>query len=149
MKKRIMDKETITEKVSNAKKREWGSSWNPFKKFGSLFMEDYKIQVREKDGSYETIELRGRIDNYYKYLQSESKRMEQTFRQILEGSKRQVKEMIERLLKELQKFLSDIQVQEQRIEELGKSINELSRAIKENEETCRWLENLKVKIKGE
>lgn len=72
MKKRIMDKETITEKVSNAKKREWGSSWNPFKKFGSLFMEDYKIQVREKDGSYETTELCSRIDKYYEYLESES-----------------------------------------------------------------------------
>lgn len=149
IKKRIVDKETITEKVSNAKKREWGSSWNPFKKFGSLFMEDYKIQVREKDGSYETIELRERMDNYYKYLESESNSIEQTFRQILELSKRQVKEMIERLLKELQKFLSDIQTQEQRIEELGKSINELNRAIKGNEETCIWLKNLKAKIKGE
>ena len=75
--------------------------------------------------------------------------MEQTFIQILEGSKRQVKEMIERLLKELQKFLSDIQTQEQRIEELGKSINELKQAIKENEETCRWLKDLKVKIEEE
>lgn len=149
MKKRIMDKETITEKVSNAKKREWGSSWNPFKKFGSLFMEDYKIQVREKDGSYETTELCSRIDKYYEYLESESNSMEQTFIQILEGSKRQVKEMIERLLKELQKFLSDIQTQEQRIEELGKSINELKQAIKENEETCRWLKDLKAKIEGE
>lgn len=149
MKKRIMDKETITEKVSNAKKREWGSSWNPFKKFGSLFMEDYKIQVREKDGSYETTELCSRIDKYYEYLKSESNSMEQTFIQILEGSKRQVKEMIERLLKELQKFLSDIQTQEQRIEELGKSINELKQAIKENEETRRWLKDLKVKIEEE
>lgn len=148
MKRRIVDKETITEKVSNAKKREWGSSWNPLKKFGSLFMEDYKIQVREKDGSYETTELCSRIDKYYEYLKSESNSMEQTFRQILEGSKRQVREMIERLLKELQRFLSDIQIQEQRIEELGKSINELKRAIKENEETCTWLKNLKVKIRG-
>ena len=149
MKRRIVDKETITEKVSNAKKREWGSSWNPFKKFGSLFMEDYKIQVREKDGSYETTELCSRIDKYYEYLKSESNSMEQTFIQILEGSKRQVKEMIERLLKELQKFLSDIQTQEQRIEELGKSINELKQAIKENEETRRWLKDLKVKIEEE
>lgn len=112
-------------------------------------MEDYKIQVREKDGSYETTELCSRIDKYYEYLESESNSMEQTFIQILEGSKRQVKEMIERLLKELQKFLSDIQTQEQRIEELGKSINELKQAIKENEETCRWLKDLKAKIEGE
>ena len=57
--------------------------------------------------------------------------------------------MIKRLLKELQQFHSDIRKQEQRIEELGKSINELNKAIEENEETCRWLKDLKVKIEEE
>ena len=86
------------------------------------------------------------LDAYYAYVEEERINMEQMFEQILEGSKHQVQEMIKRLLKELQQFHSDIRKQEQRIEELGKSINELNKAIEENEETCRWLKDLKVKI---
>ena len=89
------------------------------------------------------------LDAYYAYVEEERINMEQMFEQILEGSKRQVQEMIKRLLKELQQFHSDIRKQEQRIEELGKSINELNKAIEENEETCRWLKDLKVKIEEE
>ena len=89
------------------------------------------------------------LDAYYAYVEEERINMEQMFEQILEGSKHQVQEMIKRLLKELQQFHSDIRKQEQRIEELGKSINELNKAIEENEETCRWLKDLKVKIEEE
>lgn len=149
MKRKVVDKEIRNEKVGNSKKREWGSSWNLFKKFGSLFMEDYKIEVRNIDGYYETNELNHNLDAYYAYVEEERINMEQMFEQILEGSKHQVQEMIKRLLKELQQFHSDIRKQEQRIEELGKSINELNKAIEENEETCRWLKDLKVKIEEE
>ena len=149
MKRKVVDKEIRNEKVGNSKKREWGSSWNLFKKFGSLFMEDYKIEVRNIDGYYETNELNHNLDAYYAYVEEERINMEQMFEQILEGSKHQVHDMINRLLKELQQFNSDIRKQEQRIEELGKSINELNKAIEENEETCRWLKDLKVKIEEE
>ena len=149
MKRKVVDKEIRNEKVGNSKKREWGSSWNLFKKFGSLFMEDYKIEVRNIDGYYETNELNHNLDAYYAYVEEERINMEQMFEQILEGSTNQVQEMIKRLLKELQQFHSDIRKQEQRIEELGKSINELNKAIEENEETCRWLKDLKVKIEEE
>lgn len=149
MKKNVVDRSTKTERVRNYKKDDWGSSWNPFKRIGSWFMDDYKTVTKSVDGYYETTELRKSIDAYLLDLQRESNNMEKSFKEILEGGKKQVRELIERLLQELHRFLADIKTQEDRIEKLGESINELNKEIKANEETHAWLNELKEKIKGE
>lgn len=149
MRKNVVDKSIKTEKIRNYKKDEWRSSWNPFKKIGSWFMDDYKTVTKTIDGYYETTELRKSIDGYLLNLQRESGNMEKTFMKILEDSKKKVHELIEKLLQELRSFLADIQTQEERIERLGNSISKLNKEIKANEETRKWLEELKEKIKGE
>ena len=45
MKRKVVDKEIRNEKVGYSKKREWGSSWNLFKKFGSLFMSEHSYFI--------------------------------------------------------------------------------------------------------
>lgn len=112
-------------------------------------MNDYKTVTENVGGYYETTELRKSMAAYLLNLRRESNSMEEAFKGILEGSKKQVRELIERLFQELQRFLTDIKTQEDRIEKLGESISELNEEIKTNEETYIWLNELKEKIKGE
>ncbi len=149
MKKSIVDKTIEYKKVRNSKKDDWASSRNPLKKFGSFFMDDYKYVDVNVAGYYNTDELKKSIDAYLLEFQRKSNNMEEYFKDILDGSKKQVSDMIKRLLQELRRFLDDIKTQEARIEKLGETIDELNKEIKAYEETRMWLNNLKEKIKGE
>lgn len=149
MMEKVVDRTTKSDRVYNYKKDEWRSSWNPFKKLGSLFMSDYKDITVNVDGFYDTTVLKTRIDDYLFNLQTESNKMETNFNGILENSKREVRDLTQRLLRELRSFLTDIQVQENRIKELSKSIEKLTAERKAQEETCEWLNSLEMKIKGD
>ena len=134
--------------IPNYKKREWRNSWNPFKKIGSLFMSD--ISGTEKiDGYYETSAMCQSIDRYYLELQRESENMREKFEGMTEGSKTMVKDMTKRLLRELAQFLNDIKVQDERLDKLRESIDDLNAEIARSEETHIWLTELENRIKGE
>lgn len=149
MKKKVVDRSTKTKQVRNYKKEEWSSSWNPFKKIGSWFMDDYKTVEYNVDGYYETTEIRKSIDGYLLNLQRESTNMENSFKSVMDDSKRKVRELIDRLLTELTKFLEDIKTQEKRIKAIGNSMEELGKEIEKNRATHEWLSELKKKIEGE
>lgn len=134
--------------IPNYKKREWRNSWNPFKKIGSLFMSD--ISGTEKiDGYYETGVMCQSIDGYYLELQRESENMREKFEGMTEGSKTMVKDMTKRLLRELAQFLNDIKVQDERLDKLRESIDDLNAEIARSEEIHIWLTELENRIKGE
>ena len=142
LKKKVVDRSTTTKSVRNSKKDEWRSSWNPFKKLGSLFMDEYKTVTVDVDGYYETTDIRKSIDNYLLNLQRESVNMENNFKKIMEDSKKRVRDLIDRLLLEVTQFQKDIQKQQAKIDELGGSISLLNEEIEKNQETHRWLNNL-------
>ena len=75
--------------------------------------------------------------------------MENNFKKIMEDSKKKVRDLTDRLLRELTQFLEDIKKQEARIEQLGSSISELNDEIEKSEETANWLSNLKEMIEGD
>ena len=75
--------------------------------------------------------------------------MENNFKKIMEDSKKKVRDLTDRLLRELTQFLEDIKKQEARIEQLGSSISELNDEIEKSEETANWLNNLKEMIEGD
>lgn len=75
--------------------------------------------------------------------------MENNFKKITEDSKKKVRDLTDRLLRELTQFLEDIKKQEARIEQLGSSISELNDEIEKSEETANWLNNLKEMIEGD
>ncbi|MEE0282959.1 MAG: dynamin family protein [Lachnospiraceae bacterium] len=145
----IVDRTTKTEKVRNAKKDEWSSSWNPFKKLGSLFMDEYKTVERKVDGSYKTAQIMNRITNYTKDIDAKSKEMEKGFKDNLEVQKKQVNDLINRIFQEVSSFLADIRRQEMQMENLGDSIVKLDDAIQKNSATYAWLNSLKRKIEEE
>lgn len=149
MKKKVVDRSTTTKQVRNQKKDSWASSWNPFKKIGSWFMDDYKTVTVDVDGYYETTEIRKSIDAYLLNLQRESTNMENSFKSVMENTKRKVRDLIDRLLQELTKFLEDIKTQEERIASIGNSMEELGKEIAKNKVTHEWLSELKNKIEGE
>lgn len=149
LKKKVVDRSTTTERVRNHKKDEWSSSWNPFKKIGSWFMDDYKTITVNVDGYYETTDIRKSIEGYLLNLQRESTDMENNFKKIMEDSKKKVRDLTDSLLRELTQFLEDIKKQEARIEQLGNSISELNDEIEKSEETASWLNNLKEMIEGD
>ena len=149
MKKKVVDKSTTTKQVRNQKKTDWSSSWNPIKKIGSRFMEDYETVTVDIDGYYETTEMRKSIDAYLLNLQRESTEMENSFKRVMEDSKHSVRDLIDRLLAELTKFLEDIKSQEEQIKAISGSMEKLDEAIEKNKMTLEWLGTLKKKIEGE
>ena len=146
LKKKVVGCSTTTKKVQNKKKDEWRTSWNPLKKIGSLFMDDYEIVTVNIDGHYETTDIRKHIDNYLHDFERESSTMEKSFKDIMEKSKEQVRDLTGKLLREITQFLEDIKKQEEKIKKLGNSISMLNEEIKRSEETHLWLNNLREKI---
>lgn len=108
IKKSVVDKAKKTREVYNYKKDEWRSSRNPFKKFGSLFMSETKTETYYEDGYYETTDLVRSLDTYLRNLQTESDAMANSFREIMDDGKKKVRDLTNRLLKEIQQFLNDI-----------------------------------------
>mgnify|MGYP000268962371 CR=1 FL=1 len=134
--------------IPNYKKREWQNSWNPLKKIGALFMSD-TLGTEKIDGYYETGALCKSIDSYYFELNRESENMQENFENMINESKEKVKEMTNRLLHELDQFMHDIKVQEERLGLISKDIDVLNTEIAKSEEIHIWLTKLKNKIKGE
>ena len=134
--------------IPNYKKREWKNSWNPFKKIGSWFMAD-SLGTEKIDGYYETSAMCQSIDSYFIDLQRESDKMREKFESMTEGSKTLVKDMTKRLLRELTQFLNDIKVQDERLDKLRESIDDLNAELSRSEEIHIWLTELENKIKGE
>ena len=145
----IIDRSVKEEKTLNSKKTEWENSWNPFKKLGSLFMDDYVYTEKKIDGSYRTGPILSAIRNYTTDLDKKSKDMEKNFERNLESKKKEVKKVIAEIFSEMENFMQDIEKQKVRIEELGDSIERLEGEIERNRITYTWLNNLKNKIKGE
>lgn len=149
LQQKVVDKSSYQKDVPNYKKREWKSSWNPFKKIGSWFMSDTVSETVKVDGYYETTAICQSIDSYLLGLQRESENMRKTFEGMTEGSKKMVKEMTKRLLHELAQFLNDIKAQDERLDKLRESIDDLNAEISRSEETHIWLTELENRIKGE
>lgn len=148
IKKSVVDKAKKTREVYNYKKDEWRSSRNPFKKFGSLFMSETKTETYYEDGYYETTDLVRSLDTYLRNLQTESDAMANSFREIMDDGKKKVRDLTNRLLKEIQQFLNDIKKQEERIQSLSNSMEKLQKEIEKSEKTNEWLNELAEKIKG-
>ena len=149
MLEKVVDRSYEIKRVHNQKKADWSSSWNPIKKIGSLFMDDFKSEIVLVGGYYETATVKNKIDEYTFNLTMESENMENTFNSILEDSKRKVRNLIDKLLSEVTKFLADIKIQEERIEAIGNSMEKLEEEIQKNKETHEWLNGLKKKIEEE
>lgn len=145
----IVDRSIKEEKTLNSKKTDWETSWNPFKKIGALFMDDYVYSEKKVDGSYRTWPILSAINNYTIDLDKKSKDMEKNFENNLELKKKEVKKVIIEIFSEMANFMQDIEKQKVRIEELGDSIERLEWEIERNKITYTWLNNLKNKIKGE
>lgn len=75
--------------------------------------------------------------------------MENSFKRVMEDSKHSVRDLIDRLLAELTKFLEDIKSQEEQIKAISGSMEKLDEAIEKNKMTLEWLGTLKKKIEGE
>lgn len=142
----IVDRTTRTERVRNAKKDEWSSSWNPFKKLGSVFMESEVEIERKVDGSYKTTQIMSRIINYTKDIKEKRIQMQNSFVENLNKQKEKVNELVYRILVEVNNFLEDIRNQEIRIESLRGSIRQLDEEIQNCNVTYAWLNSLKRKI---
>lgn len=146
MKKYVVDRSTITKKVRNKVKKEWSSSWNPFKKIPSLFMKDYINSKINVDGYYETTDLLKSIENYLRKLNLDREDMEKDFKNSMENSKKHVRDLTCILLRELTQFLDDIKEQKEKIKIIRSSISKLNDEIEKNRDTYNWLNKLKTKI---
>lgn len=147
MKKNIVDSFSKEEQVPNVKKNEWRSSWNPFKKIRSFFMDDYKTVTKIVDGYYETIILKVAIDGYFFDLQKQCDESEKFYVKSLEQSIEYVKALINELDNEVESFYNDIMRCRKRIDKLGDNIDEINKEIELYEDTLGWLDDLKEKIK--
>ena len=137
------------EKTRNKKKDKWESSWNLFKKIGSIFMDDYIYKTLEVDGYYKTDKINAAINDYIFKLTRTSEKIGKNFEDSIEEKRKNVRELIMGILQEVKNFYEDIQKQELKIKELSNSIDGLEQEIQRNEETYAWLNSLEEKIKGE
>ena len=133
--------------MPNDKRHEWRSSWNPFKKIVSLFL-DKTVPV-PVGGYYETTPLSTAVQNYLVSLSRETEAMEKNFKILMSNSKSEVRNLVDGILKEVSNFHSDIKNDEARIEELKDQIDALDEETKEYEDVCAWLSRLGNKLKGE
>lgn len=145
----VVDRTTRIVQTRNKKKEEWSSSLNPLKWIGSHFMDDYIGVEKKVSGSYKTEKVMHRINNYINDLDKKSKQMEADFKNNLENKKKEVRDLVNRILQEVKNFLEDIRKQELRIESLSDSIENLDEEIQKNNEMYLWLNHLKTKIEEE
>ena len=69
MLEKVVDRSYEIKRVHNQKKADWSSSWNPIKKIGSLFMDDFKSEIVLVGGYYETATVNDKISEYYVNLE--------------------------------------------------------------------------------
>lgn len=142
----IKDSTTKTQVEWNFKKEEYKASWNPFKKFASLFMSDTISTVVPVAGYYETKPLKDALSDYFYMLNQESQKMGDYFTGELNASKGKVESLTKQLLNELESFYSDIRNQEKKINECEGSIEALNKKIQSENEICKWLADLSQMI---
>lgn len=112
-------------------------------------MPDEVWETKYYDGSYNIGSLKSSIDNYLNQLDEDSAEMERKFREVLDNSKKRVKELISRLTKELEQYHTDIAEQDKRIKALSGSMGALTKEINKQKKVLSWLNGLEAKIKGE
>lgn len=145
----VVDKRKEKQKVDNDKKWEWRYGGGFFKKLISFVMPDEVWETKYYDGSYNIGSLKSSIDNYLNQLDEDSAEMERKFREVLDNSKKRVKELISRLTKELEQYHTDIAEQDKRIKALSGSMGALTKEINKQKKVLSWLNGLEAKIKGE
>lgn len=148
VKKTVVGESHKTVKKTNWEKVDWETSWNPFKRIGAWFMDDDITTTETVSGYYKTTAARQSIDKYLNKLNTETNTMETQFRAALDTSKKQVLDLINLLIRELDQFHQDIQTQERRITELSGSIAGIQREIARCNETKEWLNQLTTDIEG-
>lgn len=146
MQKGVHDKSSSIKWERNREKDSSASSRNIFKGIPAWFMNNYKFVVDEVDGYYETTEITKSIDAYLLDLQRESEKMEKSFESVMENSKCKVKELIAKLIQEVERFHEDIKKQEEEITKIDNSIEKLDKEIATKQATVKRLHELKKKI---
>ena len=145
----IVDRTTKIVQTRNKKKAEWRSSGNPFKRLGSLFMDDYIETEKKINGFYKAEKVTQCINTYLNDLHCKSMEMEEEAKQNLEIKKQEINSLVNRICQEVEAFLEDIKKQEILIEGLSDSIENLDKEINKSNELYCWLNSLKTKIEEE
>lgn len=146
--KTIQDHTTTYESRTNETKSEWASSWNPFKKIGSLFLSNTISVPVSHDGYYETKTIREAVQNYEFDLVKQTEEMKRISADFLSASKAQVKRLTDQLINTLKDFIDEIECRREQIEELGAHLELLNQKIAECQKTCDWLDELKKQMQG-
>ena len=146
VKKTIKEKTTRMKDVYNDKKYDYRYSWNPFKKFASLFMSDWVSKPVPVDGSYNVESIVQAINEYQNQLWLEQDEMMKTAQRFLNESKRKVNSLTDELLRELNEFIQEIQKREKKVAVLSGDLKQLDQEIRTHQETCIWLKELEKRL---
>lgn len=146
--KTIQDHTTTYESRTNETKSEWASSWNPFKKIGSLFLSSTVSVPISHDGYYETKTIRDAVQNYEFDLVKQTEEMKRISENFMSASIAQVKQLTDQLINALKDFIDEIECRREQIEELGSHLELLNQKIAECQETRDWLDELTEQLQG-
>ena len=147
--KTVKKKTTETKWVHNSDKDDYRYSWNPFKKFFSLFMSDTVPKPVPVDGSYNVESIVQAINEYQNQLWLEQDEMMETARRFLKESKDKVNTLTNELLRELNEFIREIQKREKQVAALSGDLKKLDKEIRTHQETCDWLDALQKRLQEE
>lgn len=135
--------------VDNTKKREYQSSWNPFKKLMALFMDDEILEVREKEGSYDVTPIKQEITEYCTNLRIQCENMKKLSKDYIDKTKRCVKNLTKKLMDSLEEYSRDIKDKSEKIEQLKNVTNGLQKEIEKYNNYNVHLKDLIVQLKME
>lgn len=147
--KTVKKKTTEMKRRNNDRKDDWRYSWNPFKKFFSLFMSDTVLKPVPVDGSYNVESIVQAINEYQNRLWLEQDEMMETARRFLKESKDKVNALTDELLRELNEFIREIQKREKQVAALSGDLKKLDEEIRVHQETCAWLNALQKRLQEE
>lgn len=147
--KTVKKKTTETKRVHNSDKDDYRYSWNPIKKFISLFMPDTVPKPVPVDGSYNVESIVQAINEYQGQLWLEQDEMMDTAKRFLKESKDKVNALTNELLRELNEFIREIQKREKQVAALSGDLKKLDEEIRVHQETCDWLDALQKRLQEE
>ena len=148
VKKTIQDKTTRTEYVDNAKKEDWASSWNPFKKIGSLFLSSTVPTTVPVNGYYNAKVIESALNEYKVRMSEQTDKMTDDAQTFLSESKIKISALVRQLLTALNNFMLEINAREEQIEALSNDVEGLRKEIERYQKTCEWLNELKESLQG-
>lgn len=148
VKKTIQDKTTRTEYVDNAKKEDWASSWNPFKKIGSLFLSSTVPTTVPVNGYYNAKVIETALNEYKVRMSEQTDKMTDDAQTFLSESKIKISALVRQLLAALNNFMLEINAREEQIEALSNDVEGLRKEIERYQKTCEWLNELKESPQG-